>query len=106
MKKGQLVAIWMYDEAAKLFLGLPREHPVSRWVLVGTVMDESPIGRWVDVHRLEERRPATEGNEAKRVIWTVKPGQCLIRWDYVITAQRLKDRKPPEDPRPMPGQYL
>jgi len=106
MQAGQLVAIWMHDEAAKLFLGLQGERPVSRWVVVGAVMDESPIGRSVDVTRIEERRPPTKGKKTKRVIWTVKPGQCLIRWDYVIMAQRLKDKETPEDPRPTPGQYL
>ncbi len=106
MQEGQLVAIWMHDEAAKLFLGLAGKRPVSRWVVVATVMDESPIGRWVDVHYVEERRPEMKDEKAKIVRWGVKPGQCLIRWDYMITAQRLKDKETPEDPRPVPGQYL
>jgi hypothetical protein len=78
---------------------------VSRWVVVGTVLDlVSPIGVWLDVKYVEERRPAAEG--AKRVRYDVKPGQCLIRWDYVITVQNLKDAETPEDPRQVPGPYL
>lgn len=106
METGEVLGIWLHDAAAKLFLGIQTERPLSRWVVIGTVMEPTPIGIWVDVQHVEERRPATNGDEAKRVMWGVKPGQCLIRYDYIITAQRLKGAEPPDDPRPMPGQYL
>lgn len=108
MEPNQYVAIWLHDEAAKLFLGLMAHRHVSRWVLVGMVLDlpQNPIGVWIDVNFVEERRPSTTKGKTKRVHYGVKPGQCLIRWDYMITAQNLKTAEPPEDPRPLPGQYL
>lgn len=69
------------------------------------MISKPSIGVWVDVTYVEERRPSTR-SEIKRVRYAVKPGQCLIRWDYVITAQNLKEAEIPEDPRPVPGQYL
>jgi hypothetical protein len=86
MEPGQQVAIWLHDKAAKLFLGLNEKHPVSRWIAIGEVVDRpnAPIGVWVDVTYVEERRPSTKG-KVKRVRYGVKPGQCLIRWDYMIT---------------------
>ena len=107
METGEVLGIWLHDAAAKLFLGIQGERQVSRWVVVGTVMEPTQIGIWVDVQRVEERRPAQrKGDEAKRVMWGVKPGQCLIRYDSIITAQRLKGAETPDDPRPTPGQYL
>ena len=87
MEPGQQVAIWLHDHAAKLFLGLNAKHSVSRWVAIGKVVDlpSSPIGVWVDVTYVEERRPSTKG-KIKRIRYDVKPGQCLMRWDYMITA--------------------
>jgi len=106
MEPRQQVALWLHDDAAKLFLGLDTKHPVSRWVVVGEVLDlTSPIGLWLDVFFVEERRPLAKG-KTKRVRYDVKPGQCLIRWEYIISAQNIKDATPPEDPRPDPGQYL
>src|SRR3989338_2605311 len=106
MKPGQQVAIWLHDAAAKLFLGLGEKHPVGQWVAVGEVMDiPSPIGVWINISYVEERRPVDEG-KTKLVRYGVKPGQCLIRWDYVITAQNLKAPPIPDDPRPVPGLYL
>jgi hypothetical protein len=102
LDKGQLLAIWLHDAAAKLFLGLHDKRPVSRWAVVGTVMDDSPIGVWVDVKHIAERRPVAKG-KIKQVAWTVHPGQCLIRWDYIITAQRIKESEPLEEPRATPG---
>ena len=106
MKPHQQVAIWLHDPAAKLFLGLDAKRPVSRWVAVGTVLEmASPIGVWLDVSFVEERRLGPKG-KSKRVRYGVKPGQCLIRWEYIITIQNLKDAEAPEDPRPVPGVYL
>jgi hypothetical protein len=103
MKNGEILAIWLHDAAAKLFLGIQGERPVSRWVVVGTVMEPTPIGIWVNIDHIEERRPEFQGQEPRRVQWGVKPGQCVIRYDYMITAQRLKVAEVPDDPRPTPG---
>jgi hypothetical protein len=86
MHKGKYVAVWIYDEAGRLFLGLQRnseEH--SRWAIIGKVVTEpDSIGVWLAIERLEERRP----NEPIKV-WTVKPEVCVIRWNFIITAQLL-----------------
>ena len=107
MEQGELVAVWLHDDAAKLFLGLHDHEPVSRWVVVGTAGGEEPgIGIWIDVKYVEERRAIGE-DKAKRVGYRVNPSRCMIRWDYVIAVQILQDAaEPPDDPRPVPGQYL
>jgi hypothetical protein len=88
MQKGKYLAIWIYDEAARLFLGLQRKpEEVSRWAVIGKVMTEpDSIGVWLSIERLEERRP----NE-KIKTWQVKPEICLIRWGFIITAQLLSE---------------
>jgi hypothetical protein len=105
MQPNQKVAIWIHDEAAKLFLGLESDRPASRWAVVGTVLPEmeSPIGVWVDVAHVEERRTNAMTGERTKVAWTVQPGQCLIRWDYIITAQVLAAAPTTGDSRPAPG---
>jgi hypothetical protein len=107
MKPDQQVAIWLHDKAAKLFLGLGEKHPVSRWVVVGKVLPtESTIGVWLDVVYVEERKSKEKSD---RQHYDVTPQQCLIRWDYVITIQLLKDVEQPKEPkdlRPVPGLYL
>ena len=108
MEPDEQVGLWLHDPAAKLLLGLT-EHgrPVSRWVVVGKVVDPnwSPIGALVDVAYVEELRPSPDHTDA-RISWTVHPGQCVIRWDYIITVQRMADAPAPIDPRPAPGLYL
>jgi hypothetical protein len=38
----------------------------------------------------------------KHVRYGIKPGQCVIRWDYIIAIQNLKDAETPvEDPKPI-----
>ena len=37
MKEGQVVAVWLHDAAARLFLGLRPGSVPSRWVVIGTV---------------------------------------------------------------------
>jgi len=46
MKPGDRVAIWLYDREAKLFLGLTGERLISRWAVIGKIVDPagSPIG--------------------------------------------------------------
>ena len=55
--------------------------------------------------RIEERRPEDGANE-KRVEYTVTPTRCLLRSDYIVTAQLLKNADEPVDTRPTPGVYL
>jgi hypothetical protein len=86
MQSGTSVVVWIYDEAARLFLGLERpEEEESRWAILGTVdREQEGVGLWLAITRLEERR----GHEVTKV-WTIQPEVCLIRWDFIITAQRL-----------------
>ena len=108
MEPGEKVALWIYDESAQRILALPSTHPVSRWVIVGDVMDAQtvPIGLWFHVDYFEERRPQV-GEADKIVRYAVKPGQCMIRWDDIYIAQKLAEAEPPKaDPRPIPGLYL
>ena len=45
-QEGKYVGVWLYDEAARLFLNLPRRRPKeleSRWLVLGLVEDESPV---------------------------------------------------------------
>jgi len=86
MQSGTAVIVWIYDEAARLFLGLERpEEEERRWAILGTVdREQEGVGLWLAITRLEERR----GQEVTKV-WTIQPEVCLIRWDFIITAQRL-----------------
>ncbi len=86
MQSGTSVVVWISDDAARLFLGLQRaQDEVSRWAIIGTVdREQVGVGIWLTVARLEERR----GNEVTKV-WTIRPEVCLIRWDFIITAQLL-----------------
>jgi hypothetical protein len=87
MQSGTSVVVWIYDEAAKLILGLDRpEEEESRWAILGTVdREQEGVGIWLAIVRLEERR----GNIVTKV-WMIQPEVCLIRWDFIITAQRLE----------------
>ena len=104
MQANQKVAVWIHDEAAKLFLGLRGKRAPSRWAVVGTVLPDmdSPIGIWIDIEHVEERRTGTKGKLTK-VAWTIHPGQCLIRWDFIITAQVVAGPSQAVNPRPAPG---
>src|SRR5262245_14077229 len=86
MQSGTSVVVWIDDEAAKLVLGLDRpEEEESRWAILGTVdREQDGIGVWLAITRIEER----QGSVVTKV-WTIQPEVCLIRWDYVVTAQRL-----------------
>jgi hypothetical protein len=106
MVEGELLAIWLHDDAAKLFLGIQDpQHPRSRWAVLCRVMKPTPIGIWVNVQRVEERRPATGDEPEQRVAWTVQPSQHIIRYEYIITAQRIEGAPAdlPDDPRPTIG---
>jgi hypothetical protein len=86
MQSGTSVVVWVYDEAAKLVLGLERpEEEESRWAILGTInREQEGVGLWLAITRLEERR----GNVVTKV-WTIQPPVCLIRWDFIIMAQLL-----------------
>ena len=86
MQSGTSVVVWISDDAARRFLGLQRsQDEVSRWALIGTVdREQVGVGIWLAIARLEERR----GNEVTEV-WIVRPEVCLVRWDFIITAQLL-----------------
>jgi hypothetical protein len=88
MQSGTSVVVWIYDEAAKLVLGLERpEEEESRWAILGAVdREQEGVGLWLAITRLEDRR----GNVVTKV-WTIQPPVCLIRWDFIITAQRLDE---------------
>jgi hypothetical protein len=88
LQSGTSVVLWIFDEAARLFLGLhcPKDE-VCRWAIIGTVdREQAGVGVWLDITRLEER----QGNDVTKV-WTVQPSVCLIRWNYIITAQLLEN---------------
>lgn len=108
MNPNDLVLLWIHDESAKRILALTSHHPFSRWVIAGKVIDAKsvPIGLWIDVAFFEERRPQPDEPD-KRFYYGVRPTECLIRWDDVYIAQKLKEAPPPpEDLRPAPGLYL
>jgi hypothetical protein len=90
---GPEVAVWLHDEAAKLFLGLTGKRPESRWVINAAVDDHGQsLGVWVEVGHIEERRPASGRRAGKgKRNYTLNPARCLIRWDYIITVQLLAE---------------
>ena len=84
-----------------------RPPTASRWVVIGTVegVCDVPPGVWIDVDRIEERRPAEHRAVAEmRVHYNVTPPRCLIRSDFVVSAQMLKDPDEPVDTRPAHGE--
>ena len=91
--------------ATKLMLRRPPNHPPSRYVLVGTILKlpPEPIGIWVETSFIGQRPVAPEHKKER---YNVTPPQMLVRWDAIITAQTVRADTAPEDPRPVPGQYL
>jgi len=104
-RSGQVVGFWLHENAAKLMLGLPPNHPPSRYVLVGRILKlpPEPIGIWVETSFIEQRPVAPEHKKER---YNVTPSQMLVRWDAIITAQTVRADTAPEDPRRVPGQYL
>ncbi len=93
MKSGDYLAIWLHEPGAKAFLGLRNEENASvcRWLVLGAFTDyEAHMGIWVKLDRLEQWSP--DGN---KVLWAVTPQTCMIRWEFIIHAQLLRER--PED---------
>jgi len=85
---GRQVIVWLSDEGVRLFLGLERpSEEKSRWAFIGKVGDEglTELGLWLVIERIEEREM---GIEAKvKTTWSVSPQTCLIRVDFILTAQ-------------------
>jgi hypothetical protein len=48
--------------------------------------EQEGVGLWLAMTRLEERR----GDVVPKV-WTIQPPVCLLRWDCIITAQRVDE---------------
>jgi hypothetical protein len=88
LPSGTSVVLWIYDDAARLFLGIERpKEDVSRWAIIGKVdREQAGVGIWLAIDQLQERRGAKVTNT-----WTVRPPVCLIRWNSIITAQLLGD---------------
>jgi hypothetical protein len=84
LQHGTSVVLWIDDDAAKLILGLERpEDEVSRWAIMGTVdQEQEGVGVWLAIVRMEERR-----DNVVTQVWTIQPPVCLIRWEFIITAQ-------------------
>jgi hypothetical protein len=88
---GKYLALWLLDEGARSILGIEKAESESRWVVSGIVEDsEDPLGFWITVDKFEERRPPPD----KRVIYKVTPPLCLIRREFIITAQVLGTMAP------------
>lgn len=85
---GKAVIIWVSDGGVRLFLGLERpSEEKSRWAFIGKVGDGglTELGLWLVIERIEEREM---GIEAKvKTTWSVSPQTCLIRIDFILTAQ-------------------
>ena len=78
------VAIWLLDEAGKLFLGPPQPKAVRQWAVLGKVVGESGVGVWIEIDELRERT----GHDAQvDRVWKISPPLCLIKWSFVITIQ-------------------
>jgi hypothetical protein len=106
VNQGQLVAFWIHDAGAKRMLGAAADHPRmgSRWVLVGEVVEpEPPIGVWMKVLKFQSSRP---GPDRVTAADAESAPRWLIRWEDIALAQHLMDAQIPDDPRPIPGQYV
>jgi hypothetical protein len=82
------VVVWLDDGVARAFLGVSGSAVASRWGAFGRVKElESPIGFWLTIDEIQEWKP-----DGTKVSWSVKPPVCLIRYEYVISAQYLDER--------------
>jgi hypothetical protein len=85
---GKQVIVWLSDGGVRLFLGLERpSEERSRWAFIGKVGDAglTELGLWLIIERIEEREMGTEAKIKKT--WSVTPQTCLIRVDFILTAQ-------------------
>lgn len=91
MKKKDCIAVWLTDGYARLLLGVSPSSEASRWVTIGERHEDASLGLWIKVERIEERR-----SDGKRIIYTINPNMCIVRWDGIITIQSLKKGVEPE----------
>jgi hypothetical protein len=89
----KFLVVWLDDAAAKAFLGLEGDRPISRWAFLGRCLGDSHRHLWIEIDHIEERRP--KDSNLQFVTWTVKPPICSIHWEWVITVQVLDER--PDD---------
>ena len=93
MKKGDFIAVWLHDSAAREFLGLNKAKKPSRWVMLAQIEDpEGAVGPWLSIEYIEERRPSHGASKEKRIRYTVTPKICLIRYDFIVTAQLMGEK--------------
>ena len=88
LTEGKDVIVWLSDGGVRLFLGLERpSEERSRWAFIGKVADAglTEIGLWLIIERIEERETGIEGKV--KTTWSVSPQTCLIRVDFILTAQ-------------------
>jgi hypothetical protein len=91
MKPGDQLAVWLRGEAAAQILGLGGEYQRdSRWVAIGKFDSEWPVGIWLDLEGIEERKKSSK--EVDVTPWRALPTMCLIRWDFIITAQLMNGK--------------
>lgn len=85
---GKQVIVWLSDEGVRLFLGLERpSEEKSRWAFIGKVGEGglTQLGLWLIIERVEEREMGTGARVRKT--WSVTPQTCMIRVDFIISAQ-------------------
>jgi hypothetical protein len=91
--KGQLLAVWIFQDAAKLFLGLETLPATVRWVVIGKVEEVDGNGIWLSIDSLEERKFDLKPSDPIPT-WIVTPKVSLIKWQFIITIQHLGGKKP------------
>ncbi len=90
--QGKYLIVWIYDQAARLFLGLTGKRPKSRWAVWGLCKGDSDGHLWMEIDKIEERRPVNK--KTQFVSWTVKPNICSVNWSWIITAQLAGESMP------------
>jgi hypothetical protein len=84
-EKPKEVALWLYDDHARLIVGAAPATKPSRWAIQGTIVEEIGMGLWVRTCTIHEFRPVAIG--VKQVNWQSTSTELLVRWDAIITIQ-------------------
>ena len=84
-EKSREVAVWLYDDHARLIVGAAPATKPSRWAILGTIVEEIGVGLWVRTYAVQEFRPVAIG--VKQVNWQSASTELLVRWDAIITIQ-------------------
>jgi hypothetical protein len=85
LESQQRVAVWLRDSWGRELMGappIPTMEAPSRWVAVGTVVENAPQGSWLNSGRFEEWTP-----DGTRTAYKFKPPTLLIQWAAIITVQ-------------------